>query len=367
MRLIVPAGLSVVLLIACHPTVTDPRTQAPLVLTANAVPAAPSELRLTGVVRARVESDLGFRVAGKVAARLVDAGQAVKKGQALMRLDPNDLALGASSRAFDLAATRARLDQTEADLKRLKGLVEVGATSAKSYDEATAAAAGARAQWAAAQSQSSVASNARGYSLLVADSDGVVQETMAEPGQIVSAGQPVIKLAQAGPREAAVDLPENYRPHLRSAGRASLYGGDGAVFPAVLRQVSQAADPLTRTYPARYVMQDAGAAAPLGTTVTLRLDGLDHNGPPTGARSAVSIPLGALYDSGTGAGVWLIGDDRVRFAPVTIVSLGAELAIVDGLAPGARIVALGADRLREGQAIRIGTTPSSLETRKAVP
>ena len=253
MRLIVPAGLSALLLVACHPTVADPRTQAPLVLTADAVPAAAPELRLTGVVRARVESDLGFRVAGKVAARLVDAGQAVKKGQALMRLDPNDLALGASSRAFDLAATRARLDQTEADLNRLKGLVEVGATSAKSYDEATAAAASARAQWAAAQAQSSVASNARGYSLLVADADGVVQETMAEPGQVVSAGQSVIKLAQAGPREAAVDLPENFRPSLRSAGKASLYGGDGTIFSAVLRQVSQAADPLTRTYPARYV------------------------------------------------------------------------------------------------------------------
>ena len=114
-------------------------------------------------------------------------------------------------------------------------------------------------------------------------------------------------------------------------------------------------------------MQGAGAAAPLGTAVTLRLDALDRNAPPTGARSAVSIPLGALYDGGKGAGVWVIGDDRVRFAPVTIVSLGVETAIVDGLAAGARIVAIGADRLREGQAVRIAATPSPLDARRAAP
>ena len=354
------------LLVACHPTASDPRTQAPLVLVATSVPAEGPELRLTGVVRARVESDLGFRVAGKVVARLVDAGQTVKKGQALMRLDPNDLALGANSRLFDLTATRARLEQAEADLQRLKGLVEVGAASAKTYDDANAAAAIARAQWAAAQAQSSVASNAQGYSLLVADADGMVQETLAEPGQIVSAGQPVIKLAQAGPREAAVDIPENYRPRPGSVGKASLYGGESAVFPAVLRQISQAADPLTRTYPARYVMRDIGAEAPLGTTVTLRLDASDRPPSAVGPRGTMSIPLGALYDPGTGPGVWAVGDDRVRFMPVRIFSLGVETAIVDGLAAGTRIVALGADRLHEGQVVRTAELPPSLEARKAV-
>jgi RND family efflux transporter MFP subunit len=356
------------LLPGCHRAEPDPRTEAPLVMISVASSAPRPDLRLTGVVRARVESALGFRVPGKVIARAVDAGQIVKRGQVLMRLDPNDLTLGASSRAFDFVATRARRDQTAADLKRMEGLVELGAVSARAYDDAAAAAASAAAQWAAAQAQSAVASNAQSYALLVADSNGVVLETLAEPGQIVSAGQPVIKLAEAGPREAAVDLPESYRPPLSSTAKATLYGGSGAVFPAVLRQLSQSADPATRTYEARYVLQAEGASAPLGATVTVQLS------PPVpvaaahpGIANPVSVPLGALHDPGSGAGVWIAADGVVHFRPVRVLSLGVETATVDGIGIGTRIVAMGADRLREGQRIRVWGGSAVIANSKSTP
>jgi RND family efflux transporter MFP subunit len=308
--------------------------------------------RFTGVVRARVESDLGFRVAGKIVERLVDAGQSVRKGQPVMRLDPLDLTLGANAQIAAVAAARARQVQADADLKRLEGLVEQGAVSAEAYDQARAGADSARAQLAAAEAQSRVAANARGYAILTADADGVIEQTLAEPGQVVAAGQTVVRLAHAGPREAVADLPETVRPALGSSATAFLYGQPGAAFPARLRQLSQSADPVTRTYEARYVLSGAGAAAPLGATVTVAL--------AAGKGAAgVAVPLGAIYDPGSGPGVWALAGDRARFQPVRLLDLSSETATVAGLASGARIVALGADRLREGELVRPASLPGT--------
>ncbi len=301
------------------------------------------------MVRARVESDLGFRIAGKIVQRLVDPGQVVRRGQPLMRLDPTDLALGASAQTADVASLHARASAADADLQRLDGLVAAGAVSAQTYDQAKAAAQGAHAQLAAAQAQSSIAANALGYAQLTADSDGVVEEVSGQPGEAVAAGQAVVKLAQAGPREAEVSLPETVRPALGSPASASLYGDGGLRVPAHLRQRSQAADPATRTFAARYVLEGA-AAAPLGSTVTLTL-------PAGSGAGGVKAPLGAIYDAGTGPGVWVLDGDYVRFRRVRLLALGAEAATLDGVEAGKRIVALGADRLREGERVR--ATPLS--------
>lgn len=341
-------------LVACHHRSTDPRTLAPLVAVATVSGAGVGQSQFTGVVRARVESDLGFRVGGKIAQRLVDAGQSVRRGQPLARLDPADLTLSAAAQTADVAAVRARATQAAADLKRLEGLVELGAVSAQAYDQAKAAAAASRAQLAASQAQARVSANARDYAVLVADADGVVEETTAEVGQVVAAGQTVVKLAHAGPREAVVGLPETVRPSLGSMASGALYGGAGATFPARLRQLSQSADTVTRTFEARYVMEGAGAAAALGSTVTLRLAD-DREAGPT-----VTAPLGAIYDPGSGPGVWRVDNNRVRFQPVRLLSLGEETAEVSGLAPGLRIVALGADRLQEGETIRTTAQPGSV-------
>ena len=228
-----------VALMSCHKAEVDPRTEVPLVAVATLAPTGDGGASFTGVVHARIESELGFRVSGKIVARLVDAGQAVRRGQPLMRLDPTDLALGVAAQSSAVAAARARAIQTDADLKRLQGLAEAGAVSAQTFDQARAAADSARAQLAAAQAQARVAANAQRYAVLLADADGVVEETSGEPGQVVAAGQTVIKLAHAGAREAAANLPETVRPAIGSMATAVLYAGSGARFPARLRQLSR--------------------------------------------------------------------------------------------------------------------------------
>lgn len=330
----------------CDKPKPDPRTQPPAVSVVAVAADEEGSEDFTGVVRARVESDLGFRVAGKMAQRLVNAGESVRRGQLLMRLDPTDLALGAAAQVSSVAAARARDTEARANLGRLKGLVEQGAISAQSYDQAKAAADSARAQLDAALAQARVAANAQGYSNLVADADGVVEQITADQGQVVSAGQTVVRLAHGGPREALVSLPEGLRPPMGTRATAKLYGNTGSSGLAVLRELSQSADPATRTYDARFVLGSEASVAPLGATITISLA-------RRGAEGQVSVPLGAIYDPGRGPGVWRVASDRrVSFHPVSVLRLTAETAQITGLDAGTQIVALGADHLREGQTIR---------------
>ena len=326
----------------------DPRTLPPIVRVAFAGPAESQERRFTGVIAARVQSDLGFRVAGKVVSRLVEAGQEVRRGQPLMRIDPLDYALAATAQAGVVEAARARADQTASEERRYRGLVSAGAISALVYDQAKAAADQAKAQLDAAEAQARVSRNAAAYTLLVADADGVVAETLAEPGQVVAAGQPVLRLAHAGPREAAITLPETIRPALGSAGKAYVFDGRPES-QARLRLLSDAADPRTRTYEARYVLSGPAASAPLGSTVTVAIAA-------AGAQGGLQVPLGAIYDGGKGPGVWVIDPQRssVRWRPVKIAQLGEETATLSqGLAGGERFVALGANLLHDGERVRI--------------
>ncbi|HLK24914.1 MAG TPA: efflux RND transporter periplasmic adaptor subunit [Caulobacteraceae bacterium] len=350
--LLVPLG-GMFAVAACSPReADDPRLEAPAVQVATVAPSRPAAMVFTGVVSARVQSDLGFRTPGKVVARLVDAGQTVRHGQPLMRIDPTDytLALAAQSRTVD--AARARAVQTAADEARFRDLVAAGAVSASAYDQIKASALAADAELRAAEAQAKVAQDQAGYSVLVADADGVVVETLAEPGQVVAAGQTVVKLAHAGPREATVDLPETVRPTLGSGAEATVFGSAGATGQATLRQLSDAADPQTRTFEARYVLSGAAAQAPLGATVTLRL-------PDPHAAAAAQAPLGAIYDPGGGPGVWII-DPRtstVSFRRVRLGGIGEETAtVVDGLRSGDRFVALGAHLLRSGEQVRVAAT-----------
>jgi RND family efflux transporter MFP subunit len=335
----------------------DARTAAPLVETVL-VQAAPATARsFTGVVGARVQSDLGFRVPGKVVQRLVDVGQTVHRGQPLMRIDPIDLGLQARAQAEAVTAARARARQAADDEARYRDLVAEGAVSASAYEQLKAAADSARAQLSAAEAQYDVARNAAGYALLVADADGVVVDTLAEPGQVVGAGQSVVRLAHAGPREAVVQLPETMRPRLGSQARATLYGGQAAGV-ARLRQLADAADRVTRTYEAKYVLDGPLADAPLGATVTLRLDA---DGKADAFRSgALQVPAGAVLDAGKGSGVWTVAGEpaKVTWRKVDVLALGDDTASVSGqLKPGERVVALGAHLLHDGDAVRVDRVP----------
>lgn len=337
------------LLAACGHAEADPRTQPPLVRTATAGAAHADGESFTGVISSRVQSDLGFRVAGKVVARLVDTGQVVRRGQPLMRIDATDYVLASRQSQGAVAAARATAIQTAADEKRYRDLVAAGAISASAYGKVKADADAARAQLGALEAQASVARNEAGYALLLADADGTVVETLAEPGQVVAAGQPVVRLAHAGAREAVVALPETQRPAVGSTAQASLFRGTTSV--ARLRQLSDAADPQTRTYEARYVLDGAAASAPLGSTVTLQLAASGD------APAALEVPLGALHDPGSGPGVWVLDTkDRVHWRTVKVAALGAETArLAGGLRTGERFVSLGAHLLREGEQVRTAT------------
>jgi RND family efflux transporter MFP subunit len=335
---------------ACHNATAsiDPRTQTPLVRVATVQTSAQAERSFTGIVAARVQSDLGFRVPGKVLERLVDTGQTVKRGQALMRIDPSDLRLATRAHEEAVAAATARARQTADDEARYRDLVPTGAVSASTYDKVKAAAESARAELNAATAQADVARNETGYAVLVSDADGVVVETLAEPGQVVAAGQVVVRVARAGRREAVIQLPETLRPAIGSIGRASLYG-NGVAGPATLRQLSDAAHPHTRTFEARYVLEGRLADAPLGSTISIQI--------PNGrSDSALQVPLGAIFDPGKGPGVWLVEGEtpRVTWRAVRVTGLGDDAASVVGeLKAGDRVVALGAHLLHEGEHVRL--------------
>ncbi|MBI1907280.1 MAG: efflux RND transporter periplasmic adaptor subunit [Rhodocyclales bacterium] len=346
-------GLLPLALAACSDATSsiDPRTQIPFVRVAPVTTAIQAERSFTGVVAARVQSDLGFRVPGKLLERLVDTGQAVKRGQPLMRIDPTDLRL--ATRAFDeaVAAATARARQTAEDEARHRDLVSAGAVSASAYDKIKTAADSARAELKAAQAQAEVARNETGYTVLLADADGVVVETLAEPGQVVGAGQVVVRVAHAGRREAVIELPETLLPAIGSAGRATLYG-NGLAGAARLRQLSNAADPQTRTFEARYVLEGRLADVPLGSTVSIEIP--DGRSAPT-----LQVPIGALFDAGKGPGVWLVEEtgsegSQITWRAVQLAGLGEDSALIDGgLKAGDRVVALGAHLLREGEQVRV--------------
>jgi len=326
----------------------DPRTQTPLVRVATVQRSIHADRSFTGIVAARVQSDLGFRVPGKVLERLVDTGQTVKRGQPLIRIDPTDLRLATRAHEEAVAAAMARARQTADDEARYRDLVSSGAVSASAYDKVKAAADAARADLNGANAQADVSRNAAGYAVLLADSDGVVVETLAEPGQVVGAGQVVVRVARVGHREAVIELPETLRPAIGSIGRARLYG-TGLSGPAKLRQLSDAANPHTRTFEARYVLAGGLSDAPLGSTISIEI--------PAGRSALASaVPIGAIFDPGTGPGVWLVTGDtpQITWRAVQVAGLGDEAASVVGdLKAGDRVVALGAHLLHEGEHVRL--------------
>ncbi|HEY8902166.1 MAG TPA: efflux RND transporter periplasmic adaptor subunit, partial [Chthoniobacterales bacterium] len=258
-----------------------------------------------------------------------------------------DLDLSFAAQQANVEAARAKYTQTKADEARSAELVATGVVSRQEYDHARAALDSARAQLEAAEAQARVSDNSSEYAVLSADADGVIVRTLSEPGQVVAAGQAVIELAHDGPREALIALPEGVRPDLGAPASARLYGQE-RTFQARLRQLSDAADPVSRTFEARYVLEGEAASAPLGSTVVLTMAPRQTSSAPP-----VVVPVGAILDLGGWPGVWIVNDkSEVEFRAVTIASIGREEVILSrGVQAGETVVALGAHLLHEGQAV----------------
>jgi len=342
------AGATLLLALAACSNPTQQATPLAKVAWFTAAPALSDQAGFTGVVHARTESNLGFRVAGKIVERLVDPGQKVSKGQPLMRLDATDYALASGAAHAAVEAAEARQLQAVADEARLRKLLAAGAVSSQAYEQAKAAAEPAVAQTEAERARARQSDHQSNYALLLADMDGVVMEVPAEPGQVVGAGQTVVKLARQGAREALIYLPETALAQARQPATASLYSEKGQSFPATLRELSAVADPQSRTYLARYVLGGSAGQAPIGATVTVHLAG--------NSGGQIGIPVSALVDQGKGPGVWVIDgkNSTISLRPVKVAQLGEEeIRLSQGLAAGERAVAYGGHLLKSGQKVEL--------------
>jgi RND family efflux transporter MFP subunit len=308
-----------------------------------------SDRVLPGVVKARIESDLGFRVAGKIARRLVDSGAIVKKGDALAELDDSDLRLQVEQAEADLSAAKSAREQQDADLTRIETLHRQGWSPTADLDKIRSADEQARANLIKAERAATLAHDALSYATLQADADGTVTGIMAEPGQVVAAGAPTVRLAHSGEKEASVAIPEALVERARSAdARAEFWALPGVSLQTSLRELSPNADPATRTYEARYSLKSAPASVALGMSASVRLAGDDEK--------VARAPLGAILDQGDGPIVWIVDEASGAVTPskVNIVAYDNEAALIAGGVPeGALIVALGAHKLDPSQKVHV--------------
>lgn len=306
----------------------------------------------SGEVRARFETALAFRVPGKIISRSVDVGARVKAGQELARLDPADQALGASGADAQLAAAQAELAFAKAELARYTGLREKNFVSQAAFEQKKAIFDGSRARVEALNAQASLSRHQSEYTVLRADSAGVVSLVAAEAGQVVAAGQPVLRLAREDDKEVAINVPESRMAELQKAGRAEVrlwsQQGSGRTFAGHVREVAPVADPITRTYPVRVGIQGADASVLLGMTATV-------NFLAPGTTAAITIPLAAVFQQEGKPAVWVVGaDGKLSLRAVTVARFaedGARLSA--GLKPFERIVTAGVHKLIAGETVKV--------------
>lgn len=300
-----------------------------------------------GTIRPRREADLGFRAAGRIAARLVDAGARVTEGQRLALLDPTDIALQQRQAEADLASAEASLAQAGADAARSRTLRAQGWVAAQEDDQKQAAARTAQERVAAARAALQLARNRLDHATLRAPHAGIVTAVLADPGTVVSEGQPVLRLAETGELEAEVALPETALAAAEDAS-VSLWAQPGQTVRARLRERAGAADPKLRTYTARYTLETQPAGLAIGMTATVTLI---REVPPA---DITLIPLAALADRGAGQAVWLVKPDgSVTARPVQVRALRAATALVTGLAPGEEVIAMGVQKIDPQSRVRI--------------
>ena len=301
-------------------------------------------------VRARVESRLGFRVAGKIVRRQVEAGQRVKVGQDLAQLDPRDYQLAIDAARAQVSSATTQRDLAEADLKRYQSLRDQGFISGAEIDRRSATLKSAQATLEQAQAQLATQGNQARYTHLMADANGIVTGIDAEVGQVVTAGTPVVRIAQDGPRDAVFAVPEDRVADVRvgQAVEVRTWSTD-AQLSGTVREVAASADPVTRTFTVKVAL--TGQAPPLGATVEVvpartREAGL----------AAIKLPTSALRQQGQGSAVWVFEptSSTVRLQPVQVLAAdGNDAVIGSGLTPGMQVVASGVHVLAPGQKVSV--------------
>lgn len=306
-----------------------------------------------GEVRARTESRLGFRVAGKIMQRPAELGQQVQPGQLLAQLDPQDYQLATQAAQAHVTAAQTQQALAAADYQRYAHLQAQNFISAAELQRREATLQAAQATLAQAQAQASVQGNQTGYTRLLADVAGVITGIEAEPGQVVAAGTPVVRIAHNGPRDVVFAAPEDKIAllHTGQAVQVRLWAQDAASLPGRVREVAASADPITRTYSVKVALEvpPGVAVPPLGATAYVQPPSLRHVGV-----SAITVPTTALLQQGKGSAVWVYdpASSTVRLQSVQIATADGNAAVVaSGLAAGMQIVATGVHVLSPGQKV----------------
>jgi len=351
---------AVFLLAACsRPEPPAEPIRAVKVLTVGAGTVQASQ-EYSGEVKPRMESRLGFRVAGKITRRQAEVGQQVKAGQVLAQLDPQDYRLAAQAASAQVAAARTNRDLAAADFKRYMALRDQNFISGAELERRETTLKAAQAQLDQAQAQLASQGNQARYTELVADVSGVITAVEAEPGQVVAAGTPVVRIAQDGPRDVVFAVPEDKVVALRPGSEVAVKAwASGDTLAGQIREVAASADPATRTYAVKVALAP-GAQPPLGATVTVQPRALSRAGTP-----AIKLPTSALRQEGQGTAVWVLDPATmtVRSQPVQLATAdGNEAVIAAGLQPGMLVVAAGVHVLSPGQKVTIWTDRNAAAT-----
>ena len=343
-------GLAALLILAGCEANTAPalKSERPVQIQRVSFESAGSARDFVGVVRARYETDLGFRVAGKIVTRIVNVGDRVAVGDIVARLDPEDLRLPVQSAEAELAAASSNLAQAAADFERYSKLKTSGWASLADFDRKKAASDEAQGRLDRAQRALDLARNQLTYADLKADADGVITATLAEPGQVVAVGQAVARLAHRGEKEALIALPETWLTEARkSKAIVRLWADRDRSFEARLRELAPQADPATRTYAARFTIENPDDTVAFGMTATVTL---------TQAVDAkvAKLPLSAILNRGSGPSVYVVDSSgTLTLRPVTVVSFAEDAALVtSGIGDGDEVVTLGVHKLDAGLKVR---------------
>jgi RND family efflux transporter MFP subunit len=326
-----------------------PALRRPVLVATVHYEAKSPERSFVGTIKPRIETDMGFRVPGKVAKRLVEVGQTVDVGQSLATLDEVDLKLQAEQAEAEFSAATGVLAQAGAAETRAKELRAKGWTTDAQLDQAKAAADEARARLNRAERSVELTKNSLSYATLVADTRGVVTATLIDAGQVVASGQTAIRVARFAEKEAVVALPETLLGRAKDGvASVTLWSEPDRKYAAKLREVAPSADPATRTYQAKFSLPGADDKVSLGMTATLTL------ADPSTERVA-RLPLSALFSQGGAPSFYIVDDQsEVSLKPVTVKSYETDSVVIsDGVDEGAKVVALGVQKLDPAQKVRV--------------
>jgi RND family efflux transporter MFP subunit len=343
-------ALLAVTLVGCDEKVAEKSASGRPVLVATVHYQAESpERNFVGTIRPRIETDMGFRVPGKVAKRLVEVGQTVDVGQPLAILDEVDLKLQAEQAQAEFSAATGVLAQAAASEQRAKDLRAKGWTTDAQMDQAKAAADEARARLNRAERSVELTRNSLSYATLVADSRGVVTATLIDAGQVVASAQTAIRIARFAEKEAVVAIPETLLGRAKDdVASVTLWSEPNKKYAAKLREIAPSADPATRTYLAKFSLPDAGDKVSLGMTAMLTL------ADPATERVA-RVPLSALFSQGGEPSLYIVDDaGEVMLKPVAVKSYESnDVVIAGGVEEGAKVVVLGVQKLDPSQKVRV--------------